>query len=378
MFNCFATTNRGLENLLKDELEKLGAHSCIIVNAGIQFKASLNDIMKMNLHSRLASRIMLQVAFGGYRNEEDIYKIALKVKWHDWFHVGNSLKVATSAINSPLKSLEFITLKVKDAICDYFVGIVDARPNIDKHNPDVRIYNFLTKDTVTIYLDTSGEALFKRGYRKHHLEAPIKENLAAGLIKLTNWTPDQPIYDPMCGSGTIILEAISHGLNIAPGLNRDFGFEKLEQFDLKYFGEQKTKAKEDINYNIPLKIHASDISREAINLLEDNLEKAGFLKYVKVSLSDFLNKSAPEKTGILLCNPPYGIRLEEQKTLEEFYPLLGNHLKQKYPNWNCYFISSDLTMPKLIRLKPNRKIPLYNSTLECRLFEFKMVAGLNR
>lgn len=378
MHTCFATTNKGLEHLLKTELESLGATECNIVNAGIQFRAELNSIIDMNLHSRLASRIMLQVAFGGYRNEDDIYDICRKVKWQEWFHVGNSLKVATSAIHSPLKSLEFITLKVKDAICDHFVETVDARPNVNKQSPDIRIYNFLTGDTVTVYLDTSGEALFKRGYRQNHLEAPLKENLAAGLIKLTNWQSNMPFYDPMCGSGTIILEAVSIGLNIAPGLNRSFGFEKLEQFDLNYFKQIKELAKLAINYNTPLKIYANDISKRAVSLTKENLLSAGLDKYVHLTNNDFLNQGAPEDHGILLCNPPYGIRLDEQEKLAEFYPQLGSHLKRRFANWNCYFFSADMSITRLIRLKPSRKTPLFNGALDCRLFEFKMVSGSNR
>jgi putative N6-adenine-specific DNA methylase len=217
VFNCFATTNKGLEILLAEELTTLGAKDVNTVTAGLEFRATLNDIVKMNLHTRLASRIMIQLGHGPYSNNddaEDIYGLACEINWSEWFHVGNTIKVSTNAIKSPLTSLEFVTLKVKDAICDYFNERVDARPNVDKQNPDMRIYNFLTEDTVTIYLDTSGDTLFKRGYRKLKLEAPIKENLAFGLIKLSGWTPEQPFFDPMCGSGTIAVEAICYGLNI--------------------------------------------------------------------------------------------------------------------------------------------------------------------
>ncbi|MCC2625165.1 MAG: methyltransferase [Burkholderiales bacterium] len=378
MHTCFATTNKGLENLLKEEIEQLGAKLCEIVNAGIKFEADLNSIMKINLHSRLASRVMLQVAFGSYNHEEDIYNISRSVKWQEWFNANNSLKISTTAKNSPLRSLEFITLKVKDAICDYFVNTVNDRPDINKQNPDVRIYNFLTKDTVTIYLDTSGEALFKRGFRQNHLEAPLKENLAAGLIKFCGWQKHMPFYDPMCGSGTIVMEAVSIGLNIAPGLNRQFGFERLKQFDLNQFKQLKEQASMAVNYNTPLKIYASDISNRAISLLQSNLKTAKLMKYVKISQGDFLDQKAPDTHGVLLCNPPYGVRLDEQEELAKFYPLLGDQLKRNYTGWDCYFLSGDLRLPKLIRLKVNRKIPMFNGALDCRLFEFKMVTGSNR
>ena len=182
MLVCFATTVRGLEQLLADELTELGASEINLVNAGLEFSANLDDIMRMNLHSRLASRIMIRLGFGGYRQEEDIYQLAQGVKWDQWFHSGNTIKVSTSAIACPLKSLDFVTLRVKDAICDYFVERVDSRPSVDKANPDMRIYTFLTSETATIYLDASGDTLFKRGYRRSKLEAPIRENLAFGLI----------------------------------------------------------------------------------------------------------------------------------------------------------------------------------------------------
>ncbi len=249
---------------------------------------------------------------------------------------------------------------------------------MNKQNPDVRIYNFLTKDTVTIYLDTSGEALFKRGFRQNHLEAPLKENLAAGLIYLSGWQKDMPFYDPMCGSGTIVMEAISIGLNIAPGLNRRFGFEKLKQFDLNQFKQLKEQANKSIDYNTQLKIYASDISSRAVSLAQSNLKAAKLTKYVQIDQGDFLEQKAPDTNGVLLCNPPYGVRLDEQESLAELYPLLGDQLKRNFSGWDCYFLSGDLRLPKLIRLKVNRKTPVFNGALDCRLFEFKMVSGSNR
>lgn len=378
MFTCFATTSRGLEALLAEELTELGASDINIVNAGLEFNASFADIMKINLHSRLASRVMIRLAYSGYRHEDDIYRLASKISWDKWFHVGNTIKVATSAISCPLKSLDFVTLKVKDAICDYFVSKVDARPYVDKSNPDMRIYTFLTKDSVTLYLDTSGDTLFKRGYRKLKLEAPIRENLAFGLIELSGWTPEQPFYDPMCGSGTLAVEAICYGLNIAPGLNRSFAFEKFINFESAAFEQIKQQAQQAIRTDIKLQIFASDVNRSAIEIARQNFQQIKLDKYVEFSVGDFINKPAPAANGVLVTNPPYGIRLDELDRLAELYPKIGNNLKKNFSGWNCYFFSGDLRLAKLIRLKPSRKIPLYNGAIECRLFEFKMVSGSNR
>lgn len=375
---CFATTVKGLEQLLLEELMGLGATNVSTVNAGVKFCADIEDIMKMNLHSRLASRIMLEVAHSDYTDETDIYRLANNVEWKKWFHVGNTIKVSTSAIGSLVKSLDFVTLKVKDAICDYFVEIQDARPSVDKVNPDMRIYTFLTKDMVTLYLDTSGDTLFKRGYRKYKTEAPIRENLAFGLLKLSGWEPSMPLFDPMCGSGTIIAEAVSYALNLPAGFNRSFAFEKFVDLDLDYWRAVKLSAKNAINYDVKLQIFASDISERAIEAAYDNFEEWGMSKYVNFGYGDFLEKSAPAANGVLLTNPPYGERLEDLDKLSIFYPKLASHLKNNFAGWNCYFITADLRMPKQMRLKPSCKTPILNGNLDCRLFGFAMVAGSNR
>lgn len=378
MLVCFATTVRGLEQLLADELIELGASDVHLVNAGLEFIASLDDVMRMNLYSRLASRIMIRLAFGGYRQEEDIYQLARGIKWEQWFHIGNNIKVSTSAIACPLKSLDFVTLRVKDAVCDYFVERVDARPSVDKANPDMRIYTFLTSETATIYLDTSGDTLFKRGYRRFKLEAPIRENLAFGLIKLSGWTPDRPFYDPMCGSGTLAIEAICYGLNIAPGLNREFAFEKFLDFDTELFAQMRATAQAAINYEQPLQIFASDINRNAIEIAKQNFAQIKLDKYVTFSHGDFLQQKAPAENGVIVTNPPYGVRLDELDNLAQLYPQIASTLKRSFAGWDCFFLTGDLRMPKLMRLKPSRKTPVFNGALECRLFEFKMVSGSNR
>ena len=310
--------------------------------------------------------------------KEDIYNIAYSIEWDDWFDVNMNIKVATSAIRSPLKSLEFITLKVKDAICDNFVNKMQQRPNVDKHEPDIRIYNFLTQDTITIYIDTSGEALFKRGYRSHHQEAPLKENLAAGLIQLSGWDYVTPLFDPMCGSGTLIVEATMMALNIAPGLSRKFAFEKLHNFAQSTWDNMKFEAKQAIIKNSNLKIYASDINPKAIINTDKNLQHARLREYVDYKEADFLHSSPPQTTGTLITNPPYGVRLSEQQELVALYPKIATHLKHNFCGWNCYFFTADLSMPKLMRLKPSKKTPLFNGALECRLYEFKMVSGSNR
>lgn len=396
MYYCFASTNRGMEALLIEEIKSLGATEILSTNAGAQFSADMTTIMKINLHSRFASRIMLQVAFSEYHDADDIYKLAHTINWQEWFNSKNTIKVSTTAIHSPLKSLDFVTLKVKDAICDSFMELDNLRPDVNKLNPDIRIYNFLTNDTVTIYIDTSGNALFKRGYRENKLEAPLKENLAAGLLTLSNWSSSVTLFDPMCGSGTIIIEAISQGLNIAPGFMREFSFELFKNFDKKSWNELKKNAFDSIKWKNKLSLFANDKNMKAIHIARDNLmqfelmlrsscnkfnldnQSINLMNLVKFSNFDLLNMKAPSDSGIMVTNPPYGVRLDELDELAEFYPKLASILKNNFAGWNCYFLTADLRMPKLMRLKPTRKTPLFNGALDCRLFELKMVAGSNR
>ncbi len=379
MYSCFATTNQGLEHLLINELQNIGATSLTPVNSGVKFKANFNQIMQANLQSRLASRILIQIGSGHYLNEEDIYSLARKIEWEEWFDHNMTIKVSTSAIRSPLKSLDFVSLRVKDAICDYFVYKSTYRPDVNKQNPDMRIVNFLTADNITIYLDTSGEALFKRGYREHKLEAPLKENLAAGLVKLSNWDYSTPLLDPMCGSGTILIEAILMALNIAPGLKRKFAFEKFCNFYQEDWDKMKFMAKQAIKPDQELFIHANDINPKAIIQTETNLKHAKIREYVTYTTADFLHiNNHFNIPGTILTNPPYGVRLSEIEELTLLYPQIATHLKHNFSDWNCFFFSADLRLPKLMRLKPSRKTPLHNGALDCRLFEFKMVRGSNR
>ncbi len=403
LLQCFASTNRGLEDLLLNELRLLGASDLLKTNAGVTFNATFILVMKINLHSRLASRIFIQVAYDYYQSEQDIYNLAYKIKWHEYFDVNNTIKISTGSIGSLVKSLDFVNLRTKDAICDNFANYCDKRPDVKRASPDIHIYNFLTKDTITMYLDTSGECLFKRGYRIHQLDAPIKENLAAGMLQLINWQPTQVLFDPMCGSGTIIIEALMQGLNIASGLIRDFAFIKLLQFDKLAYQQLQLAAYKMINYHNKLQLYANDIDDYAVSVTKENLvnlftklqsNKLELLendennvsndidtlinKYVIFTNQDCLHMVKPQISGIMLSNPPYGVRLQTTQTVTEFCQLLASNLKKNFHNWTCYFISANRDMPQMMRLKTTRKIPLINGDLDCRLFEFKMVDGSNR
>ncbi len=373
----FAPCPRGLEAPFVDELRELGIDAPTAVPGGVAFAAPLEAVYRVNYWSRIASRILLRVAEGDYGSEEDIYQLARGVAWENWFKPVQTLRVDLVATKSPLTSLKFTTLRVKDAVCDRLRELTGIRPNIDKLLPDVRVHVYLDASRVFLYLDTSGEALFKRGYRSEKVEAPLRENLAAGILRLIGWTPALPLYDPMCGSGTFLIEAARIALGLPPAVKRRYGFERLAFFEPKKWEAVRTATTRPV-VAAP-QIFGSDISPQTLRSAVGNFNAAGVGNVIRARAGDLLKLDAPcAEPGIMIANPPYGERIGNAQELDLFYPELGHVLKNNYAGWNCYFISADRRMEKLIRLKASRRTPLMNGDLDCRLYEFKMVAGGNR
>lgn len=371
----FAPCPRGLELALADELVELCAYSTQPTKGGVEFQGDWNTCYRANLESRIASRILWKITEDTYHDEKDIYHITHALAWPEWFAISNTIRVNLTAIKSPLRSLDFTTLKIKDAICDKFRETTGQRPSVDTAQPDVRIHGFLDAKTFTLYLDTSGEALFKRGLRKVAGKAPIRENLAAGILRLTGWQPGIPLLDPMCGSGTFLLEAAQITFNIPPGLKRRFAFEKFRHFDQTLWDRLKQTAISAQLPIIPQPIFGSDLYGDALTDAITNLSAAGLVDAVKLKQANILEITPTLSNGIVVTNPPYGNRIGEQQALAEFYPKLGDVLKKKFSSWQVFILSADPTLPKLIRLKATRRTPLFNGALECRLFEYKMVSG---
>ena len=375
---CFAPCPRGLEALLADELRALGASAAEVLPGGVRFEGDLAACYRANLESRLASRILWQVAHAPYRKEDDVYNAALALPWETWFAPERSIRVDVTGKNCPLRSLDFITLRIKDAVCDRLRDRTGSRPNVDTVAPDMRIHAYLDPTHCTLYLDTSGEPLYKRGLRQESNEAPLRENLAAGILKLAGWTPGVPLLDPMCGSGTFLLEAAQISLGISPGSRRDFAFEKMKIFDASSWQKMRDAARAREKPAVPLPIFGSDLYGDALKAARVNFEAALLAPTVTLKQANLLEISAPAPAGILVTNPPYGVRLGEDEELAAFYPKLGDVLKRKFSGWNCYILTADMRLPKLIRLTASKRTPLFNGALECRLFEYRMVAGGNR
>ena len=372
----FAPCPRGLEAALAAELTPLGAQAIAPTDGGVGFEGELELAYRANLESRLASRVLWRVGEGRYRNADELYELTRSIDWARHFRVDRTLRVDVAAVRSPLQSLEFATLKVKDGVCDRFRGDGGTRPSVAKQRPDVRVHAFLTERDATLYLDTSGEALFKRGYRREADAAPLRENLAAGLIALSGWTPGAPFLDPMCGSGTIAIEAALIAADRAPGLTRTFGFQKLAWYDGPAWQRIRQRA-HDRARPAPDQpgVFASDNDARVLELCRQNLATARVSDFVRVEVADVRTRAAPGANGTLIANPPYGVRLADNAALAAFYPMLGDALKQRFTGWTAYLFSGDTQLPKSIGLKPSRRTPLWNGAIECRLYRFEIVAG---
>lgn len=370
---AFASCPRGLEDVLAIELTEIGLKSVRAGRAGVHFEGEWSNIQRANLYSRLATRILVQVAQRPVRQESEIADLARSIGWESWFGPDHTLRVDTSAINSPMKSLQFCNLLVKDGICDRLRDIEGARPSIDTVRPDARVHLFLSDTTATLYLDTSGESLFKRGWRFDKGQAPIRENLAAGLLALAGWKPGTPLLDPFCGSATILIEAAWMALDIAPGINRPFAFERLRHHDALQWQSMRQEATQRIRSQTDAPLIGFEINFDTLEMAERNLARARVpANVVNLLHANACQEVCPTAPGLILTNPPYGIRLDAETDLMSRW---ASHLKQSFAGWQVGVISADLDLPSTMRLKPRRRIPVFNGALDCRLFMFDLVSG---
>lgn len=362
-----------MEQVLGEELKRIGLDQVRTARAGVHFKGPWQSIQRANLYSRLATRILVRVAQGPVRAESDIAGLANATPWETWFGPEHTLRVDTSAINSPMKSLQYCNLLVKDGICDRLRDREGARPSIDTVRPDARVHLFLSESEATLYLDTSGESLFKRGWRLDKGEAPIRENLAAGLLALAGWTPETPLLDPFCGSATILVEAAWIALDIAPGINRPFAFERLRHHDAAQWQELRREATLKIRPAASAPIVGFETNADTLEMARRNLHRANIPPgVVNLLQADARTESVDFGPGMILTNPPYGIRLDFEQELMSRW---SSQLKQAFTGWQIGVISADLDLPRAMRLKPRRRIPVFNGALDCRLFLFDLVSG---
>ena len=368
----FAPCPRGLEEVLSTELSAIGCQYLKIQPGGVGFAADWNTAKRANLQSRIASRFLWKVAHKPVRNEADVYALAMSVPWATHFSANCTIRVGTVGINATVRSLDFITLRVKDAICDVFRAACGARPSVDTQRPDIRISVLLTDRECTLYLDTSGEALFKRGWRLAG-EAPLRENLAAGILALAGWQPGTPLFDPMCGSGTFLIEAAQAASGVPPGALHGFAFEKLLSRD---------PARPPLEKPAPVAgiFAGSDIDAELIKIAQENADNAGLAEgSITFGCQDARQvdppcRLAPDQPGIIIMNPPYEERIGFSYAQDAgvFFDAFAANMKRKFAGWTLYVLTTDMALQQKMRLKPTRRTPLFNGPLECRLYRFDL------
>lgn len=380
----FAACPRGLEGALADELDALGAQDVRETGGGVGFSGTLAIGYAANLHSRIASRVLWQVGRRGYTNEQHLYDATQEVRWHELLSAQQTLRVDVTASRSPLPSLEFAMLRIKDGIVDRLRDKTGARPDIDRVNPDVRVFGYLDARTVTLYVDLSGEPLFKRGWRADKGEAPLKENLAAGLLRLSGWTPDVPLLDPFCGSGTIVIEAATIATRRAPGLAREFAFQRLGNFESRTWQRLLGEAQAAVDDTAAFVIAGSDISTRVVEQARANALLAGLEVplgdgRLRFEARDARTAEPPADSGMIVCNPPYGEQSAPRSaSVPKMMGEIGDRLKAAFPGWHAWFLTSDRELPRQMRLKETRKTVLFNGALECRFFRFEVVGGSYR
>ena len=429
--SLFLPCAAGVQDLLAAEVQGITATAPKAWRAGVALQGSWRDALKLNLHSRLAQRVLVQLAQYAYRSEQDLYNAAANVPWELWFTPRQTFKVEITAQHSPLKSLNFAALRIKDAVADRFRAKAgDERPNVDTRFPDVRIYAHLRTDTVTLHIDTSGQPLFKRGWREDKGDAPLKETLAAAMIAASGWVQDcrrgVPLYDPCCGSGTIVIEAAQIACHLAPGLQRRFAFEKYLPFQAHVWQGLKEEARAAITAPTA-PVFGSDVSFRMVDFAQRNAERAGVAHAVQLRGGDALQRPPPAPTGVMLLNPPYGERIavagvaapgggrrspqrdapasfsqavdefgqplpgqsavrsgpggreqarsETGQQVDDFFERLAAHWKKNFSGWSAHLLTPDLKLPGRMRLKESRRVPMWNGPIECRLFRFDLVAG---
>jgi len=377
IFAAFAPCPMGLEEVLAAELAALGFEHVQPTRAGCHFEADWWGVQRANLYSRIATRILVRLGQAPVQREDDILELAQSIEWERWFGPEHTLRVDTSAVRSPMQSLQYCNLRAKDGICDRLRDREGARPSIDTVRPDARVHLFLSEDTATLYLDTSGESLFKRGWRLDKGDAPLRENLAAGLLALSGWDPAGALLDPFCGSGTILIEAAWIALGVPPGITRPFGFERLRDHQPRRWEDLKEEARSNILPELEAPLVGIDADPEAIEAARRNAERAFLTEdTIHFELGDARDAVAPTASGWILTNPPYGERLDEEDL--EFWREWSSNLKKEFAGWQVNVITSDLDLPKHLRLKANRRTPIFNGALDCRLFNFELVADSYR
>ena len=371
------TCSNRLSIYLEQEIKKLGYTPLRIFKTGVELSGTLQDCIRLNLHLRCASQVLFSLKEFRAVNADDVYKVLLDVDWENIIPADGYFSISSNVSNETITNNLFANVKVKDAIADRFREKTGSRPDSGAVLNGAVIHLYWKEEAAEIFLDTSGETLSKHGYRKIPGKAPMLESLAAGVVYATNWNRETPFINPMCGSGPIAIEAALIATNRVPGLYRNnYSFMHLKGYEYAMYEKELDAIQMQVVENPLLKITASDISEDAINISKINAGMAGVEEIITFEECDFQQTVLPDDAGsIIIFNPEYGDRLGEEKELEETYSLLGDFMKKKCKGYTGYIFTGNLELAKKIGLKPKRRIEFYTSKIDCRLLEYELYAG---
>jgi putative N6-adenine-specific DNA methylase len=372
-FQLVAKTSSGLEQVLANEVKAIGGQNITLGNRAVFYEGDLNIIYKSNYSLRTALRILKEIEFFRFKNVDQFYLKCKDIDWLQYFSVDQSFVIHSTVGNSKeFTNSMFASLKAKDAIADYFRSKLGKRPNVDTENPEIVIDLHVHGDSCTISLDSSGESLHKRGYRINQGEAPLNEVLAAGMIQLTGWSGNSDFLDPMCGSGTLPIEAAMLAHNIPAGkFRKNYAFENWRDFDQLLLDNVKSSVlKKEFIHNI----YASDISGSNLLNAQTNARRALVFNKIKFQISDFNDLKIDLNNGMIVINPPYGERLKE-KDLNELYAMMGERLKHQFAGNNAWILSSSVESFKFVGLKPEVRLDLFNGSLKCKFNNYRLFSG---
>jgi len=371
---CIAKCPHGLEEILADELRSLGAPEAMLQKRAVAFKADKETLYKINLHSRLAIKILVPLFDFTAKHPEELYK---KIKGFDWAQIltlGHTFAVQTTVHSTHFEHSQYVALKTKDAIVDQFYENVHKRPNVDVKEPDIKIHVHISDADCNVFLDASGDPLFKRGYRANTGVAPINEVLAAGMLALSGWDPSVPLVDPMCGSGTLVIEAAMIATNTPASILRDdFGFMNWSDFDEPLWNKVKQAGLDQMT-DSKAQIFAYDKELSMVRYAEQNAAVIDLVSAINFKRKDFMHLEPPAENGMIITNPPYDERIQIEDN-EAFYKAIGDRFKQAFQGYSAWLISSNLSAIKRVGLRPSRKITLFNGKLECKFLKYELYSG---
>lgn len=373
------TCNKRLSSYLQSEVEELGFITKRTFSTGVELHCSLNDCIKLNLNLRYASQILYSIKSFTAQNPEDLYQAVVAINWEELIDFNGYVSITSNVNNPTISTPLFANLKVKDAIADKIKARKGLRPNSGSELKQTVVHLYWQDDQAEIYFDTSGETLSKHGYRKLPGKAPMLEALAAAVIHASKWDGKTPFVNPMCGSGTLAIEAALIASNRKPGLYRmNYGFMHILGYDKQVFYNERRLLKEAVLKTIPAKIIATDISSEAVHAAKINAQTAGVKQLIEFGVCDFADTKIPKEKGIIMFNPEYGQRLGQQDKLESTYKRIGDFLKQSCKGYFGYIFTANPDLAKKIGLKTSAKVEFYNGRLDCRLLEYELYEGSRR